>query len=129
VVKRLAFFGLALLALTGCATMQDVIDDKSQGTMRAYAVTKDQAYEAAARILRSDPGFANLEQDRERGFILGSFNGSLGFLGVWVEPASASETNVTAVLKTRTPFPAMTESGFHERLANAVGAERPSGSR
>ena len=96
--------------------MQDVINDKKQGTTRAYSITKDQAYDAAVRILRGNPGFANLEQDRERGFILGSFNGSLGFLGVWVEPTSSNETNVTAVLKTRTPFPAMTEAGFHERL-------------
>ena len=51
---------------------------------------------------------------------MGSFNGSLGFLGVWVEPTSPSETTVTAVLKTRTPFPAMTETGFHERLTEIV---------
>lgn len=51
----------------------------------------------------------------------GAFNSSLGFLGVWVEPtASDTDTKVTAVLKTRTPFPAMTENGFHDRLANAV---------
>jgi len=115
-----AVLSMAVLAFTACATMQDVIDAKEQGTVRVYSVTKDQAYEAAARIVRSNPGFANVELDRDRGFLLGSFNSSLGFLGVWVEATSPNESKVTAVLKTRTPFPAMTESGFHERLTAAV---------
>jgi len=109
-----------VLLLAGCATMQSVVNSKDQGTVRTYALSKDQAYDAAIRILRSNPGFDHLEQDRASGYLMGAFNSSLGFLGVWIEPSDGADTKVTAVLKTRTPFPAMTEKGFHDRLANAV---------
>ena len=111
---------LALLLTAGCATMQSVADGKADGTPRTYAVSKEQAYDAALRILRSNPGFGQIEQDRASGYLMGAFNSSLGFLGVWVEPSDGTDTKVTAALKTRTPFPAMTEKGFHDRLAAAV---------
>lgn len=120
-MKRTMFAVCLAIFAVGCATMQSVVHSKDQGTARTYAMSKDQAYDAAVRILRSNSGFDHIEQDRASGFVMGAFNSSLGFLGVWVEPtASDTDTKVTAVLKTRTPFPAMTENGFHDRLANAV---------
>ena len=47
----------------------------------AYAVTKDQAYDAAVRILRNNPGFASLDQDRDRG---SSWDRSMGAWASWV---------------------------------------------
>jgi len=118
-MTRLLLVGL-MLSLAGCATMQDVVDGKDKGTVKAYALPQRQAYDAAVLILRGYVSFSSVDQDRERGMIIASFNNSLGFFGVWVEPVSATESKVTALLRTRTPFPSVTENGFHEDLATMV---------
>lgn len=130
--KKLFSAPLALLfiTMTGCATMQDVVKAKqngSEGTTRTYNVNEAQAWEIAKTVFRWE-GSDAIEEHKEQHYMLTSSGMNLvsygAVMGAWIEPTSkAADTKVTVVTKRRVAMniaTTLTESTFHRRFAQAV---------
>lgn len=118
------------LALQGCATMQDVVrvkQDGSEGTTAVYSVNKDQAWEIAKTVFRWE-GSDAIEEHRNENYMLTSSGMNMvswgTVMGAWVKPITEEETEVTVVTKRRVTMnlaTTLTETTFHKRFAQAVG--------
>lgn len=103
-----ASFTLLLLAMSGCATMQDVVKAKqngSEGTTQTYNVNETQAWEIAKTVFRWE-GSDAIEEHKEQNYMLTSSGMNLvsygAVMGAWIEPTThASNTKVTVVTKRR----------------------------
>jgi len=127
-VKKLAVLvGSALVAaslLAGCATAQDVLTSKEEGTAVVYAVAPSRAFDIAVQVLRED-GVTLIEQHRSEGYMLTTFDAS--FVAVWVD-ADQGGSLVTVRSKRLTPLSILgfLESTFHDDFRRVVeGKGRP----
>ena len=132
ITKKLITASLVLLlvAISGCATMQDVVKAKqngSEGTTQTYNVNEAQAWEIAKTVFRWE-GSDAIEEHKEQNYMLTSSGMNLvsygAVMGAWIEPTTkASDTKVTVVTKRRVAMniaTTLTESTFHRRFAQAV---------
>lgn len=121
----LSFFAL----LSGCATMNDVVrvkEDGSEGTTKIYPVTADQAWEISKTVFRWE-GSDAIEEHRAQGYMLTSSGINLvswgTVMGAWIEPVDKANTKVTVVTKRRVTVniaTTLTEGTYHKRFAQAV---------
>ncbi len=118
----------ALVLVSGCATMTDVLKAKAagEGTTKVYPVSKDQAWMIAVTVFRWE-GADAIEQHRDQGYMLTSSGMNLvsygAVMGAWVEPFEQDLTKVTVVTKRRLATnlaTTLTETTFHARFAQAV---------
>lgn len=125
-----ASFSLLLLTMTGCATMQDVVKAKqngSEGTTKTYNVNETQAWEIAKTVFRWE-GSDAIEEHKEQKYMLTSSGMNLvsygAVMGAWIEPTThTNNTKVTVVTKRRVAMniaTTLTEGTFHRRFAQAV---------
>jgi hypothetical protein len=119
---------MAVLGLAGCATLNDVVQEKNQGggTAQVYPVDTDQAWKIAMTVFRWE-GSDAIEEHRDQGYMLTSsgtnFVSAGAVMGAWVEPAGRSQTKVTVVTKRRMATnlaTTLTETTFHKRFGQAV---------
>jgi hypothetical protein len=114
------------LAMSGCATMNDVISSKEEGTAKTYAVSQDKGWDIAMKVLRWE-GAESIEEHRSEGYMLTTIGANLissgSVVGIWVEPAGKGKVKVTAVTKRKMQTnlaTGLTETTFHERYQQAV---------
>jgi hypothetical protein len=120
---------LFFVFLHGCATMDDVVRVKqegTEGTMKIYPVTPDQAWEIAKTVFRWE-GSDAIEEHKDEGYMLTSSGMNLlsfgTVMGAWIEPFDKDNTKVTVVTKRRVStnlVTTLTEGTFHDRFAQAV---------
>jgi len=114
---------LPLLALCGCATVQDALEHKDDGTVKVYAVTEEQAWDIAWKVFRWE-GADAIEGHRAEHVMVTSTAGKSGtVMACWVEPVDEHQTKVTVVTKRRNQiglFTDLTEGTFQWRFAQAV---------
>ena len=119
---------MAVLGLAGCATLNDVVQEKNQGggTVQVYPVDTDQAWKIAMTVFRWE-GSDAIEEHRDQGYMLTSsgmnFVSAGAVMGAWVEPAGRGQTKVTVVTKRRMATniaTTLTETTFHKRFGQAV---------
>jgi hypothetical protein len=130
-VRRMVVAGLAaaVVALSGCATLNDVVSAKEsgkEGLTRTYPVDADQAWDIAKTVFRWE-GADAIEEHRKEGYMLTSSGMSLvsygAVMGAWVEPVDRASTKVTVVTKRRVQtnvFTTLTEETFQRRFEQAV---------
>jgi hypothetical protein len=121
---------LALCSLlVACTNMHDVVGahDKGLGTPAVYPVSEQQAWKITNTILKIDRPSAPVEERRGEGYVLLKVSvsslGSGTYIGVWVDPVSATETKVTFVRKQRVAsdtIRAWTAEGFHRNFKELV---------
>jgi hypothetical protein len=121
-----AGFLLSLALLGGCATMNDVVKAKDQGTSEVYPVSSDEAWMIAKTVFRWE-GADSIEEHKNEGYMLTSSGINLvtygAVMGAWIEPADKDNTKVTVVTKRRLSTnmaTTLTESTFQKRFAQAV---------
>jgi hypothetical protein len=121
---------LTMVALLGgCATMNDVVrvkEDGSEGTTKVYPVNADQAWEISKAVFRWE-GSDAIEEHRGQGYMLTSSGMNLvswgAVMGAWIEPVDKENTKVTVVTKRRVTMniaTTLTEGTYHRRFAQAV---------
>jgi hypothetical protein len=128
-LQTLMITGVAfVLALSGCATMSDVIADKEagEGTSEVYSVGTSKGWEIAIKVLRWE-GAETIEEHKDEGYMLttigANFISAGSVVGVWVEPGGKGKSKVTAVTKRKMATnvaTGLTESTFHDRFQQAV---------
>lgn len=121
-------FSLVAL-LGGCATMNDVVrvkEDGTEGTTKIYPVPVDQAWEISKTVFRWE-GSDAIEEHRDQGYMLTSSGMNLvswgAVMGAWIEPVDRNNTRVTVVTKRRVTMniaTTLTETTYHKRFAQAV---------
>lgn len=125
--KILAAVSLSMLiSLSGCATMQDVVQDKSEGTTKNYPVSEAQAWEISKTVFRWE-GSDAIEEHKDQHYMLTSSGLNLvsygAVMGAWVDSLDANNTKVTVVTKRRVKLniaTTLTETTFHNRFSQAV---------
>jgi hypothetical protein len=126
--KALLVLGsLAVLVwIAGCATMNDVIRAKNDGTSKVYSVNFDQAWKISRAVFRWE-GADAIEEHKAEGYMLTSSGMNLvsygAVMGAWVKPVDKHNTRVTVVTKRRIAVnvaTTLTETTFHDRFAQAV---------
>jgi hypothetical protein len=126
----LVVFVMASFAiLNGCATMDDVVkvkEDGSEGTTKVYPVTTDQAWDISKTVFRWE-GSDAIEEHRDEGYMLTSSGMNLvswgAVMGAWIKPIDKDNTQVTVVTKRRISInlaTTLTEGTFHRRFGEAV---------
>ncbi len=125
VVVLISFIAL----LSGCATMNDVVrvkEEGTEGTTKVYPVTADQAWEISKAVFRWE-GSDAIEEHRDQGYMLTSSGINLvswgTVMGAWIEPVDKNNTKVTVVTKRRVTVniaTTLTEGTYHRRFAQAV---------
>jgi len=124
----MAILGLVLGA--GCASMEDVRNDRSGGTTEVHSGPMEDVLRAASRVLKRQ-GVEAVE--KEPGALFGtipeSFLGDVSstYCGVWVEAADDGKVEVRVVTRRRRSLSlltGLTETTFHEELQRELG--RPS---
>jgi hypothetical protein len=114
------------LVLSGCGSMSGLLQSKNEGTVQAYGVKADQAWDIAVAALRWE-GCEAIEEHRADGYMLTTSGPKLvsggSMVGVWIEPINEKQTRVTIVSKRKMQSNAatgLTESTFHRRFAQGV---------
>lgn len=125
---RLAVFALlvALVGVTACATMADVVKTKDEGTSKVYRVSSAQAWKITKTVFRWE-GSDAIEEHRPRGYMV-SRRGKewapwTALTVAWVERIDRKHTKVTVVTKRRIGMDVGTtssETRFHKRFAQCV---------
>jgi len=124
-----AIFAIAVISVTGCANLNDVVRAKETGTegvTKIYSVTPDQAWEIAKTVFRWE-GSDAIEEHKTEGYMLTS-SGLNGYsygavMGAWIKPVNKDGTEVTVITKRRIKtdiFTTLTEETYHKRFAQAV---------
>jgi hypothetical protein len=124
--------GIIVLAagmLSSCATMDDVVRAKMDGTegmTRMYPVSSTQAFDIARTVFRWE-GSDAIEEHPDEGYMLTSSGPSLftmgTVMGAWIEEVEGEKSLVTVITKRRVAtnlVTTLTESTFHRRFAQAV---------
>lgn len=121
---------LSILALTGCASMGDVVRAKesgSEGITKVYPVTPEQAWDISEKVFHWE-GAYDVEPHRDQGYMLTSSGWNMvswgAYMGAWFRPIDANNTEVTVVTKRKVRmgmFTRLTESTYHRRFEQAVG--------
>lgn len=120
---------LMLISLQGCATMNDVVQakqDGSEGTTVVYGITKEQAWDISKVVFRWE-GSDAIEEHKDENYMLTSSGMNMvswgTVMGAWITPIDAEHTQVTVVTKRRVTIniaTTLTEGTFHRRFAQAV---------
>jgi hypothetical protein len=117
---------IAISIASGCASMNDVLNSKDEGTVQVYNVNSEQAWEIAKTVFRWE-GTDAIEEHKDQNYMLTSSGAnfiSMGaVMGAWVEPVDQNNTKVTVVTKRRMATnvaTTLTESTFQKRFAQAV---------
>jgi PBP1b-binding outer membrane lipoprotein LpoB len=128
-MKSSFIFSVSLIAIifsAGCASMNDVLNSKDEGTVQVYNVDFDQAWEIAKTVFRWE-GTDAIEEHKDQNYMLTSSGAnfiSMGaVMGAWVEAVDQNNTKVTVVTKRRVSTnvaTTLTESTFQKRFAQAV---------
>lgn len=127
--RMIAVLGLVLGA--GCASMEDVRNDRSGGTTELYSGGMEDIRQAASRVLKRQ-GVEAVEQ--EAGALFGtipeSFLGDVSstYCGVWVEAADDGMVEVRVRTRRRRSLSlliGLTETRFHEELRRELGRPAP----
>lgn len=128
-VFALIIFLSLVSMLGGCATMNDVVrvkEDGTEGTTKVYPVNADQAWEISKTVFRWE-GSDAIEEHRDQGYMLTSSGMNLvswgAVMGAWIKPVDKENTKVTVVTKRRVTMniaTTLTESTYHRRFAQAV---------
>jgi hypothetical protein len=115
--------------LSGCATLNDVVrvkEEGSEGTTKVYPVNTDQAWEISKAVFRWE-GTDAIEEHKDQGYMLTSSGMNMvswgTVMGAWVESVDKDNTKVTVVTKRRVSMniaTTLTEGTFHNRFAQAV---------
>lgn len=124
-----AIFVMALISVSGCASMNDVVRAKEAGTegvTKTYSVAPDQAWEIAKTVFRWE-GSDAIEEHKNEGYMLTS-SGLNGYsygavMGAWIKPINKDGSEVTIITKRRVQtdlFTTLTEETYHKRFAQAV---------
>jgi len=128
-MKRRFFLALMMilgLSATGCRSQTAVYSahDAGDGTVRTYRADSGTVRYATIAVLRRN-GAEYIEEKSDH--VLGGFPVTAiswgAHAGVWIE-VSEDGTRVTAITKRKVPLNAvtnLTENGFHEDLAAALG--------
>jgi len=66
--------------LTGCASMNDVLNSKDEGTVQVYPVNSDQAWEIAKTVFRWE-GTDAIEEHRDQNYMLTSSGANFVSIG------------------------------------------------
>lgn len=124
-----AILAMALISLSGCANLNDVVRAKEAGTegiTKTYAVTPDVAWEIARTVFRWE-GSDAIEEHKNEGYMLTSSGMNVysygAVMGAWITPINDDLTEVTVITKRRVQtdiFTTLTEDTFHRRFAEAV---------
>ncbi len=122
-------FVIFFLLLSGCATMNDVVrvkEDGSEGTTKIYPVTVDQAWEISKTVFRWE-GSDAIEEHKDQSYMLTSSGINLvswgTVMGAWIVPVDKENTKVTVVTKRRVQIniaTTLTEGTYHKRFTQAV---------
>lgn len=132
-----ASLALASTASTGCRSRQSVRDayDAHEGTTHVYAVPAAEAYDAALDVLE-DQEIDELEEHPKELHAIGGFGMNFvswgTWVGVWIEPIDAQRSEVTVVTKRKQAMnvaTVLTETTFHEELAERLPSSRRSAAR
>lgn len=117
---------LAVIFITSCATLQDVLKDKENGTQKVYPVNFEQAWEISMAVLRWED-CETIEQHKSEGYMLTTVGQNLissgSVVGVWVDKVDNKNSNVTIVTKRKIATnlaTGLTESTFHDTFEKAV---------
>ncbi len=117
---------LAAIFITSCATLQDVLKDKENGTQKVYPVNFEQAWEISMAVLRWEDS-ETIEQHKSEGYMLTTVGQNLissgSVVGVWVDKVDNNNSNVTIVTKRKIATnlaTGLTESTFHDTFEKAV---------
>ncbi|MDY0306555.1 MAG: hypothetical protein RBR18_08975 [Desulfovibrionaceae bacterium] len=120
---------LAFLLVSGCATTNDVVRVKqegSEGTVEVYDVTFEQAWEISKTVFRWE-GADAIEEHKDQRYMLTSSGMNMvswgAVMGAWIEPVDAGNTRVTVVTKRRVTIniaTTLTEGTYQKRFAQAV---------
>ena len=128
---RTILVSVALVLGAGCASMEDVRNDRSGGTTGVYAGPVKEVLRAASIVLKRE-GVEAVEQ--EPGALFGtipeSFLGDVSstYCGVWVEAAEDGKVEVRIVTRRRRSLSlltGLTERTFHEELQRELGRPSP----
>lgn len=118
--------GFLSLLFASCATLNDVLESKEEGTAKIYPVNTDKAWNIAKTVLRWEDA-ETIEEHRDENYMLttvgANFISAGSVVGVWVEPAKKGSTKVTVVTKRKMQTniaTGLTESTFHDRFEQAV---------
>ena len=126
-------FALALIIVSGCASLNDVVKAKeagNEGVTKNYSVAPDQAWEIAKTVFRWE-GADAIEEHKSEGYMLTS-SGINGYsygtvMGAWIKPLGKDSAEVTVITKRRMKtdlFTTLTEETYHKRFAQAVEITR-----
>jgi len=120
---------LMLLLVQGCASMNDVIQakqDGSEGTTQVYDVTTEQAWDISKAVFRWE-GCDAIEEHKADNYMLTSSGMNIvsagTVMGAWVAPVDSGHTKVTVVTKRRLSVniaTTLTEGTYHKRFAQGV---------
>jgi hypothetical protein len=128
IISTLLFLLLVML-LNGCATMNDVVrvkEDGTEGTTRVYPVDLDQAWEISKTVFRWE-GSDAIEEHKDQRYMLTSSGMNLvswgTVMGAWIDPVDKDNSKVTVITKRRITInlaTTLTEGTFHKRFSQAV---------
>lgn len=117
---------LLSLLLPACATLNDVVESKGEGTAKVYVIDQDRAWNIAKTVLRWEDA-ETIEEHRDEDYMLTTIGQNLisagSVVGVWIEPAKKGSTKVTVVTKRRMATniaTGLTETRFHDRFEQAL---------
>lgn len=123
-MRRIVMLGFVILNI-GCATMSDVIRNKSNGVVHVYQVSENDAYKIARRVFLWE-GSNAVEEIRDEHLLLTSAVGPFTwgtFMGAWVEPLDANTSKITVLTKRKLQtniITDLTEETFHERFSQGL---------
>ena len=125
-LRPLALIAALLPVTVGCASLNDVVSAKHEGTAKIYETNFDQAWEAAKTTFRWE-GSDAIEEHQEDGYMLTSSGMNMvswgTVMGAWVDVVDEERCEVTVVTKRRMAVnvaTTLTETTFHETFAKAL---------
>jgi hypothetical protein len=119
--SRVALF----VAMTGCATVNDMWAQKANGLAQSYPVQPDRAWQIVHAVLDATRAVA-IEEHQPDGYLVADTPAFLwGWptrVAVWIDPeGSGSRVTVRCRLVRPGPFPrALSEEEFHQAFARRV---------
>lgn len=114
------------IAVSGCASMSDVLKSKDDGMAVNYPINESQAWDIAFTVLRWED-CETIESHKSQGYLLTTvgrnFISEGSLVGVWFEKIGDNNTKVTIVTKRKISTnlaTGLTEGTFHRRFEQAV---------
>ena len=127
-LTQLALAAIATLAISSCASMEDVLREKEEGggTTVAYNVSFEEAWEISRVVFRWE-GCDQIEEHKLQRYMLTTSGGNAvssgAVMGAWIEPIDDENQSVTVITKRKVATnlaTTLTEGTFHETCQQAV---------